>query len=97
LRSVDFARIVGINTRHQKTKPYTPRHNAKAERFQRILAEEVLYAREYGSEDERSAAIRVWNNHYNFIDPTASRAAEPSVSTQDRRHQRPGPSTTDME
>jgi transposase InsO family protein len=31
-RSNDFARIVGHRTRHQKTKPYTPRHNGKAER-----------------------------------------------------------------
>jgi len=30
-RSNNFARIVGHRTRHQKTKPYTPRHNGKAE------------------------------------------------------------------
>ena len=45
-RSGDFARIVGNRTRHQKTRPYTPRHNGKVERYQRILAEELLYARE---------------------------------------------------
>lgn len=28
-RSGDFARIVGRRTRHQKRKPYTPRHNGK--------------------------------------------------------------------
>jgi Integrase core domain/Homeodomain-like domain len=28
-RSTDFARIVGIRTRHQKTRPFTPRHNGK--------------------------------------------------------------------
>ena len=32
-RSNDFARIVGHRTRHQKTKPYTPRHNGKAKRY----------------------------------------------------------------
>jgi len=58
-RSNDFARIVGIRTRHQRTRPYTPRHNGKAERYQRIMAEEVLYAREYNCEDERSAALEV--------------------------------------
>lgn len=47
----------------QRTKPYTPRHNGKAERYQRILTEEVLYARAYTCEDERSAAIGVWNIH----------------------------------
>lgn len=56
-RSGDFARIVGSQARHQKTKPYTPRHNGKVERYQRILAEELLYAREFTSEDSRSAAI----------------------------------------
>ena len=29
--SGDFARIVGQGTRHQRTKPYTPRHNGKVE------------------------------------------------------------------
>ena len=37
-RSGDFARIVGTTTRHQMTKPFTPRHNGKVERYQRILA-----------------------------------------------------------
>src|SRR5829696_229349 len=68
-RSNDFARIVGHRTRHQKTKPYTPRHNGKAERYQRIMTEELLYAREYASEDERSQAIAIWNVHYNYHRP----------------------------
>jgi transposase InsO family protein len=28
-RSGDLSRIVGAKTRHQRTKPYTPRHNGK--------------------------------------------------------------------
>lgn len=68
-RSGDFARIIGNHTRHQRTKPYTPRHNGKVERYQRILAEELLYAREFTSEDARSAAIAVWNVHYNYHRP----------------------------
>jgi hypothetical protein len=35
--------------------------DGKVERYQRITAEEVLYAREFTSEDARSAAIAVWN------------------------------------
>ena len=38
-RSGDFAGTVGQKTRHQKTRPYTPWHNGKVERYQRILAE----------------------------------------------------------
>ena len=79
-RSGDFARIVGAKTRHQKTKPFTPRHNGKAERYQRILAEEVLYAREFSCEDERTAAIAVWNIHYNYHRPHSAAGGRPPVS-----------------
>jgi len=68
-RSNDLARIIGHRTRHQRTRPYTPRHNGKAERYQQIMAEEVLYVREYTCKDERSTAISVWNIHYNYHRP----------------------------
>ena len=79
-RSGDFARIVGASSRHQQTKPYTPRHNGKVERYQRILAEEVLYAREYNCEDERSTAIAVWNIHYNYHRPHSAAGGRPPAS-----------------
>jgi transposase InsO family protein len=79
-RSGDFARIVGQGTRHQRTKPYTPRHNGKVERYQRITAEEVLYAREFTSEDARSAAIAVWNIHYNYHRPHSAAAGKPPAA-----------------
>jgi transposase InsO family protein len=41
-RSNDFARIVGQRTRRQKIKACTPRHNGKAERYRRIMTEELL-------------------------------------------------------
>lgn len=79
-RSGDFARIVGTQTRHRFTRPYTPRHNGKVERYQRILAEEVLYAREYGNENERSAAIATWNIHYNYHRPHNAAGGRPPAS-----------------
>jgi transposase InsO family protein len=79
-RSGDFARILGTRTRHQRTKPYTPRHNGKAERYQRIMTEEVLYAREYSCEDERSAALEVWNIHYNYHRPHSAAGGRPPAS-----------------
>jgi transposase len=79
-RSTDFARIVGIRTRHQKTRPFTPRHNGKVERYQRILAEELLYARQYVSEDHRSDAIAVWNIHYNYHRPHSAAGGRPPAS-----------------
>lgn len=79
-RSGDFAPIVGQGTRHQRTKPYTPRHNGKVERYQRIMAEEVLYAREFTSEDARSATITVWNIHYNYHRPHSAAAGKPPAA-----------------
>ena len=79
-RSGDFARIVGQGTRHQRTTPYTPRHNGKVERWQRIIAEEVLYAREFTSENARSAAIAVWYIHYNYHRPHSAAAGKPPAA-----------------
>jgi transposase len=79
-RSGDFARIVGRRTRHQKTKPYTPRHNGKVERYQRILAEELLYAREFDSEDARTSANPVWNIHFNYHRPHSGAGGRPPAS-----------------
>ena len=79
-RSNDFARIVGTSTRHQRTKPYTPRHNGKAERYQRIMTEEVLYAREYTSENERATAISRWNIHYNYHRPHSAADGQPPAT-----------------
>ena len=39
-RSTEFARRLG-DSRHQRITPYTPRHNGKVERYNRILAEEL--------------------------------------------------------
>lgn len=79
-RSADFARIVGAQSRHQKTRPYTPRHNGKVERYQRIMAEEVLYACPYSSEDARTAAVEVWNIHYNYHRPHSAAGGQPPAS-----------------
>jgi transposase len=89
-RSNDFARIVSQRTRHQKTKPYAPRHNGKAERYQRIMTEELLYAREYASEDERSQAMSHLERPLQ-LPSTPQRRGRPtaSIPTQDPRHQRP--------
>src|SRR5699024_11957641 len=52
--------------RHQRTRAYPPRHNGKIERYQRILADECLYARPYTCETARREAIVIWNHHYNY-------------------------------
>ena len=50
------------------------------ERYQRILAEELLYAREFTSEDARAEAIGVWNIHYNYHRPHSGADGRPPAS-----------------
>lgn len=52
-------------TVHKRTRPYTPRTNGKVERFNGTLSREWAYVREYGSEEERRAALVDFLNHYN--------------------------------
>jgi transposase InsO family protein len=66
--------------RHQRITPYTPRHNGKVERYNRILAEEFLYARVWTSEQQRSAALAVWNVHYNYHRPHTAAGDQPPVT-----------------
>lgn len=83
-RSAAFGDAVG-NSRHQRITPYTPRHNGKVERYNRILAEEFLYARTWHSEDERAASLEVWNRHYNYHRPHGAHDGHPPASATPTR------------
>ena len=62
-RAKDFYRTVPAHaSRNQRTRPYTPRHNGKVERYNRLLVDVVLYT----SEHARRASLGVWVNHYNY-------------------------------
>lgn len=52
-RAESFTRTL-LGARHQRIAPYTPRHNGKVERYNRILAEEFLYARTWTSKAQRT-------------------------------------------
>ncbi len=78
-RSRVFADTLG-ESQHRRTKPYTPKHNGKVERYNRILAEEFLYARTWHSEQERTAAVDTWNLHYNYHRPHGAAAGQPPAS-----------------
>ncbi|MFK0133263.1 IS481 family transposase [Streptomyces rubiginosohelvolus] len=75
-RASAFARSM-LGARHQRITPYTPRHNGKVERYNRIIAEEFLYARNWLSEDQRRDALGVWNIHYNYHRPHGAAGGKP--------------------
>ena len=83
-RANDFVKVLH-GARHQRITPYTPRHNAKVERYNRILAEEFLYARTWTSEHQRSEALQVWNIHYNYHRPHTAVSDRPPA---DKLHSR---------
>lgn len=79
-RAAAFREAVG-SSRHQRIRPYTPRHNGKVERYNRILVEEFLYARTWNSEAERAAALEIWNQHYNYHRPHGAHDGQPPASS----------------
>lgn len=78
-RAKDFAHVLH-GARHQFITPYTPRHNGKVERYNRILAEQLLYARIWTSETQRAEAIKIWNIHFNYHRPHSAAAGQPPAS-----------------
>ncbi len=78
-RAEAFTRAL-LGSRHQRITPYTPRHNGKVERYNRIISEEFLYARTWISEDQRREALGVWNVHYNYHRPHSAADGEPPAS-----------------
>jgi transposase InsO family protein len=55
-----------LGLRHLRIKPRRPRTNGKAERFIQTLLNEWAYARVYGSSPERTAALPLFLERYNF-------------------------------
>ncbi len=51
---------------HTFCRPYRPQTNGKAERFNRTLADEFLYAYKFRSEPDRRRRLQTWVHHYNL-------------------------------
>lgn len=80
-RAADFTRMVeALAGRHQRIRAYTPWHNGKIERYNRLLVDEVLYTRPYASETARRDALGVWVNHYNHYRPHTACGETPPAS-----------------
>jgi len=69
-RAQAYAAVLeGLGARHTRTRPWRPQTNGKAERFIQTLINEWAYARPYGSNDERSAALPSFVDFYNRTRP----------------------------
>lgn len=78
-RAESFTRAM-LGARHQRIAPYTPRHNGKVERYNRILAEEFLYARTWTSEAQRAHLLGRWIVHYNYHRPHTALGNQPPAA-----------------
>lgn len=80
-RSAEFnALLEGRGIRHVYTRPFSPWQNGKAERMNRTLAQEWQYARAWGSEAERAAALPAFIERYNWDRPHSACGGLPPMS-----------------
>jgi transposase InsO family protein len=71
-------RALGLT--HLRTRPYRPRTNGKAERFIRTMLAEWAYGAIYRDSHQRTTALTVWLDHYNFRRPHGALSHQPPVS-----------------
>jgi transposase InsO family protein len=74
------ATLAELQLRHLRIKPRRPRTNGKAERFIQTLLNEWAYARIYGSSQERTAALPLYLDRYNYRRPHGSLGHQPPAS-----------------
>jgi transposase InsO family protein len=68
--SRDFADAVAtIGARQKFIRPHCPWTNGKVERFNRTLGAEWAYSRIFASNDDRTALLPAWLDHYNLNRP----------------------------
>jgi transposase InsO family protein len=72
--------LAQLGIQHHRTRPYRPRTNGKAERLIQTLLNEWAYARVYGSNAERAAALQPYLTRYNYRRPHGSLGHQPPAS-----------------
>jgi transposase InsO family protein len=77
----DYAQALSrLGLKHLRIKPGRPRTNGKAERLIQTLLNEWAYARIYGSSAERTAALPIYLDRYNYRRPHGSLKHQPPAS-----------------
>lgn len=66
--------------RHNRTRPYTPRTNGKAERFVQTALREWAYAYAYQHSTERTHQLKHWQHHYNHHRKHTAIGFQPPIS-----------------
>jgi transposase InsO family protein len=80
-KSNDFqAVLTELNAKHILTRPYSPWQNGKAERFNRTLQENWAYRHPFRSNDQRTAALAPWLDHYNYDRAHTACGGQPPIS-----------------
>jgi transposase InsO family protein len=69
-----------LGLRHLRTQPYRPRTNGKAERFIQTMLREWAYGRIYATSAERTRALPLWLDRYNWRRPHGSLGHRPPGS-----------------
>jgi transposase InsO family protein len=69
-----------LGLKHLRIRPGRPRTNGKAERLIQTLLNEWAYARIYGSSQERTAALTLYLDRYNYRRPHGSLGHQPPAT-----------------
>ena len=72
--------LTELSLKQLRTRPYRPRTNGRIERFIQTLLNEWAYERLYGSPNERTTALPLFLERYNFHRPHSSLGHKPPAS-----------------
>ena len=74
------AALDALGIQHQRTRPYRPQTNGKAERFNRTLLDEWAYRQLYPSNTARLQALPEWLHRYNHHRPHTALGGHPPAA-----------------
>lgn len=79
--STDVKRVCAdLGARQKFIKPHCPWQNGKVERLNRTLATEWAYRQPFTTNDQRTAALAPWLEHYNTVRRHSALGGKPPVS-----------------